>query len=51
MINNENLPETHSMGYLALANNNIATMISEELAGLDTRFDKIKTPFGGNIVF
>jgi hypothetical protein len=38
-------------GYTALANIDFAAMVSEELAGLNREFDKIKIPSGGALMF
>jgi len=43
--------QAQNKGYLALANNDIGTMMAEELDGLDAGFERIKIPSAGSTVF
>lgn len=40
-----------NQGYMGIANFNISEGFSEELAGLDSGFDRIKIPAGGGLMF
>lgn len=41
------LMETNSTGFLALQNFDLANVMSEEMDGLSTTFERIKIPSGG----
>ena len=45
------LMETNSTGFLALQNFDLANVMSEEMDGLSTTFERIKIPSGGGIMF
>ena len=49
MSNNESTIK--NQGYMGIANFNISDGFSEELAGLDSGFDRIKIPAGGGTMF
>ena len=45
------LMETNNTGYLALQDFDLANVMSAEMDGLSTTFERIKIPSGGGIMF
>lgn len=51
MAKNNEITTTNNTGFLALKDFNLGDALSEELAGLNVNFDRIKIPSGGGTVF